>query len=136
MPGLTTSWAPPDAAPEMTLISLPPDVCQALIAGLGPTYAASSWPASSAVDSSVPVLNGVSFRVTPFPRFLVKKPSLMPTRAGAWVTLARKPSFSVTDPEEDPDEPDEPEPEEPHAAARTVMAATPAAISTLLILRL
>ena len=33
----TTSAAPPDAAPEMILISLPFEVCQALIAGLGPT---------------------------------------------------------------------------------------------------
>src|SRR5215475_2588917 len=111
----TTSATPPDAAPETILISLPFEVCQALIAGLGPTYAASRWPASSAVDSSVPVLKGVSLRVTPLPRFLVKKPSLMPTMAGAWVTLARKPSRRVTDPEEDPDEPEELD--EPHAAA-------------------
>ena len=58
MLGLTTSAAPPDAAPEITLMSVPPEVCQALIAGFGPTYAASSWPASSAVPSSVPLLNG------------------------------------------------------------------------------
>ena len=37
MPFFTTSAAPPDAAPEMTLISLPLEVCQALIAGFGPT---------------------------------------------------------------------------------------------------
>jgi hypothetical protein len=37
MPDLTTSSAPPEAAPEMTLIRLPPEVCQALIAGFGPT---------------------------------------------------------------------------------------------------
>src|ERR1700733_1732887 len=34
---LTTSSAPPDAAPEITLISLPSEVCQALMAGFGPT---------------------------------------------------------------------------------------------------
>ncbi len=38
----TTSAAPPEAAPEMTLISFPLEVCHALIAGFGPTYAASS----------------------------------------------------------------------------------------------
>ncbi len=37
MPFLTTSSAPPEAAPEMTLMSLPPEVCQALMAGFGPT---------------------------------------------------------------------------------------------------
>ncbi len=37
MPFLTTSAAPPEAAPEMTLISLPFEVCQALIVGFGPT---------------------------------------------------------------------------------------------------
>ena len=37
MPFLTTSSAPPEAAPEITLMSLPPEVCQALIAGFGPT---------------------------------------------------------------------------------------------------
>ncbi len=36
MPFFTTSSAPPDAAPEMTLISLPFEVCQALMAGFGP----------------------------------------------------------------------------------------------------
>ncbi len=37
MLGLTTRAAPPDAAPEMILMALPPDFCQALMAGLGPT---------------------------------------------------------------------------------------------------
>ena len=37
MPLLTTSSAPPEAAPEITLISLPSEVCQALMAGFGPT---------------------------------------------------------------------------------------------------
>ena len=34
---LTTRAAPPEAAPEMILMALPPDFCQALMAGLGPT---------------------------------------------------------------------------------------------------
>lgn len=93
---LTTSSAPPDAAPETTLIKLPPDFCQVLIAGLGPTYAASSCPASSAVASSVPVLNGYSFSVTFLPRLVAKKPSLTPISAGAWVMFSRKPSRSTT----------------------------------------
>src|SRR5580693_9398366 len=33
----TTTDAPPVAAPETILIAVPPDFCQALIAGLGPT---------------------------------------------------------------------------------------------------
>src|SRR5437660_1323113 len=37
MPFLTTSEAPPAAAPEMILIAVPLDFCHALIAGLGPT---------------------------------------------------------------------------------------------------
>ncbi len=37
MPALTTSDAPPEAAPAMTLISVPWDFCQALIVGFGPT---------------------------------------------------------------------------------------------------
>ncbi len=37
MPDLTTRAAPPDAAPEMILMALPLDFCQALMAGLGPT---------------------------------------------------------------------------------------------------
>ncbi len=37
MPFFTTSSAPPEAAPEMTLIRLPFDTDHALIVGLGPT---------------------------------------------------------------------------------------------------
>ena len=37
MPFATTIEAPPVAAPEMILIALPPDFCQALMAGFGPT---------------------------------------------------------------------------------------------------
>ncbi len=66
------------------------------MAGFGPTYAASSWPASRAVASSVPVLNGVSFSVTFLPSSLVKKPSLIPTSALACVMFSRKPRRSVT----------------------------------------
>src|SRR5258708_1899081 len=137
MPLLTTSSAPAEAAPEMTLISFPPDVCQALIAGFGPAYAASSWPASSAVDSWVPLLNGVSCRLTLLPSSFRKKPSLIPTSAGACVMFARNPSRRVTGVEAAAaaagvlDEPDE-----LHPAARTVAAATPATISALFIVRL
>src|ERR1022692_1871505 len=128
---LTTSAAPPEAAPEMILMSFPLDVCQALIAGFGPTYAASSWPASSAVASSVPVLNGTSLRVTPLPRSLVKMPSFTPTSAVACVMLVRNPSVRVTGAAaagllELPD-PDELAAEEPHPAAIRATAATPAA---------
>src|SRR5450755_2863153 len=134
MPFFTISWAPPDAEPEMTLISFPPEVCQALIAGFGPTYAASSWPASSAVASSVPVLKGVSFSVTPLPRFLVKNPCLTAIRALACVMFSRNPRRSTTllaevpDAEVpdalDPDEADEPQP-----AARATTAAAAAVVS-------
>ena len=37
MPCLTTSDAPPMVAPEMILMAVPLDFCQALMAGLGPT---------------------------------------------------------------------------------------------------
>ena len=37
MPFLTTIDAPPVAAPEMILMALPFDFCQALMAGFGPT---------------------------------------------------------------------------------------------------
>src|SRR5258708_4666510 len=137
---LTTSCAPAEAAPEMTLISFPADVCQALIAGFGPAYAASSWPASSAVDSWVPLLNGVSCRLTLLPSSFRKKPSLIPTSAGACVMFARTPSRRVTGVEAAAaaagvlDEPDEPD--ELHPAARTVAAAPPATISALFIVRL
>jgi hypothetical protein len=36
-PFVTTIEAPPVAAPEMILIALPFDFCQALMAGFGPT---------------------------------------------------------------------------------------------------
>ncbi len=36
-PGLTTTDAPPVAAPEMILMAVPPDFWKALIAGFGPT---------------------------------------------------------------------------------------------------
>src|SRR5580704_13071389 len=137
----TTSSAPPDAEPEITLISLPPEVCQALMAGFGPTYAASSWPASRAVASSVPVLNGYSFSVTFLPRSLVKWPSLIPTSALAWVMFSRNPSRRVTGAEEPPEfvvEFDVPEElDELHpAAASKIAAPAPAAISVFLIVRL
>ncbi len=84
----------------------------------------------------MPELKTEVLRVTPLPRFLVKKPLFSPTRAGAWVMLARKPSRSVTwlllpllpvllellEADDDP-----------HAAARAVMAAAPAASATRLI---
>ena len=35
--GFTTMDAPPVATPETILIAVPPDFCQALLAGLGPT---------------------------------------------------------------------------------------------------
>src|ERR1700751_752242 len=37
MKGFTTIDAPPVAAPETILMAVPPDFCQALIAGFGPT---------------------------------------------------------------------------------------------------
>ena len=37
MPFATTTDAPPVAAPETILMALPPDFCQALMAGFGPT---------------------------------------------------------------------------------------------------
>src|ERR1700728_1968752 len=136
----TTSSAPPDAEPEITLISLPPEVCQALMAGFGPTYAASSWPASRAVASSVPVLNGYSFSVTFLPRSLVKYPSLIPTSALAWVMFSRNPSRRVTGAEEPPesvvefDVPEELDELHPAAASR-IAAPAPAAISVFRIVR-
>ncbi len=85
--------------------------------------------------SWVPELKTEVLSVTPLPRFLVKKPLFSPTRAGAWVMLARRPSRSVTwlllpllllpEPEEAADD--------PHPAARAAMAATPAARTTRLI---
>src|SRR5215469_7487126 len=122
---LTTTEAPPVATPEMILMALPLDFCQALMAGFGPTYAASSWLARIAVVSSVPELKICTLRVTFLPRVWVKMPLFTPTRAGAWVMLARKPRRSVTC--GSPPEPDEPdEPDELHAAASATAAATPA----------
>ncbi len=94
--------------------------------------------------SSVPVLNGVSLRVTPLPRFLVKKPFCTPTSAVACVMFARNPSLRVTCPPELPEPPAPPElPEadefpadEPHPAASKVAAATPAAITARFIVHL
>ncbi len=137
MLGLTTRDAPPDAAPEMILMALPLDFCQALMAGLGPTYAASSWPASSAVVSSVPELKIDVLSVTPLPRFLVKNPLFSATRADAWVMLARRPRRSVTcwllllpllllPPEAEGED-------DPHPTASAVIAAAPAANTTRLI---
>ena len=37
IPFATTTEAPPVAAPETILMAVPPDFCQALIAGFGPT---------------------------------------------------------------------------------------------------
>src|SRR5215472_12844253 len=128
MPFFTTREAPPDAAPEMILMAVPLDFCHALIAGLGPTYAASSWPARIAVVSSVPLLKTVVFSSTFLPRFLVKKLLARPTNAGSWVIFAWKPSRSTMGPE-----PEAPAADEAHPAARTVTAATPAVSSARLI---
>src|ERR1700728_2860293 len=121
MPLFTTTEAPPVATPEMILMALPLDFCQALIAGLGPTYAASSWLASSAVVSCVPLLKIWVFSVTFLPSVLVKMPLCTPTRAGACVMFARKPSRSVTAP--DPPELDGPDELQPAASATVVTAA-------------
>src|SRR5258708_19527383 len=99
---LTTSAAPPDAAPDITLIRVPLDVCHALSVGFGPTYAASSCPASNAVASCVPVLNGVTSSFTPLPSSLAKKPFATPMSAGAWVMFVWNPSRSTTGPPEPP----------------------------------
>jgi len=102
------------------------------------------------VDAEVHCLCGNTFRngstltelktevlsVTPLPRFLVKKPLFSPTRAGAWVMLARKPSRSVTCwlllPPPLLPEPEEAE-DDPHPTASAVIAAAPAASTTRLI---
>src|SRR5580704_5504533 len=120
----TTTEAPPVATPEMILMALPLDFCQALMAGFGPTYAASSWSARIAVVSSVPELKICTLRVTFLPRVCVKMPLFTPTRAGAWVMLARKPRRSVTC--ASPLEADDPDEPELHAAASATVAATPA----------
>src|SRR5215472_2570001 len=113
----------------MILMAVPFDFCQALMAGLGPTYAASSWPASSAVVSSVPELKTEIFRLTPLPRSLAKKPLFRPTSAGSWVMLASRPSRSVTLPEPDPDEAED----EAQPATTRAAAATPAVSGVRLI---
>src|SRR5260370_19226652 len=96
MSDVSRTEEPPVAAPDMTLIPGTPDFWHALIAGVGPTYAASNWPASSAVVSCVPLLKIDVLSVTFLPRSLVKKPLSTPTSAGACVTVARKPSRSGT----------------------------------------
>src|SRR6266487_5592947 len=128
MSALTTSDAPPDAAPEMTLIRVPFEVCQALIVGFGPTYAASSWPASSAVASSVPVAKGTSLSCTLPPRFLEKKPFSAPISAGACVMLVRKPSRRTIG-LPDPPLPDGLAWDEAQPAASRAAAATAAAVT-------
>ena len=65
MPLRTTSSAPPDAAPAMTLISLPGEDCHADTAATGSMYAASSWPPSSAATSAALVVNGTGSTIVP-----------------------------------------------------------------------
>src|ERR1035438_119724 len=79
-----------------------------------------------AVVSSVPVLKILTLRVTFLPRLLVKKPLSTPTRAGACVMLARKPSRSVTGAAAALELELEDEPDDPHAAASTMRATAPA----------
>ncbi len=64
MDGLTTSPAPPEAAPA-TMSTLPLVLMKALIAGPGPMNAASSVPPSSASLSGVPEVKVVVLTVVP-----------------------------------------------------------------------
>ena len=81
-----------------------------------------------AVVSWVPLLYTVVVSLLE-PRFLVKKPFWMPTRAGTWVMLASNPSRSVTgalpEPELlDPDAVGELDDDEKHPARKRAPATT------------
>jgi hypothetical protein len=84
----TTSDAPPEVAPLMTLTFF--DVPYAVMAGLGPMYVASRSPASKASIVSLPLLNSVAFKVAPsLARAFLKNPLSRPTMALAWVRLGK-----------------------------------------------
>src|ERR1700680_4138736 len=85
---LTTRPAPPDAVPAM-ITTLPLVLMNALIAGPGPTKAASSDPPSSASLSAGPALNVVVLMVAPVGIAPLKKPWDTPMSAGACVKLTR-----------------------------------------------
>src|SRR5580700_3667103 len=91
---LTTSPAPPDAAPA-TIRTLPLVLIKALIAGPGPTNAASSVPPRSASLSAGPALNVVVLTVVPLGIAPWKNPLDTPMSAGAWVRLTRYPRLTV-----------------------------------------
>ena len=90
----TTSSAPASSAPATMVRPAFLSWIHALSAEDGPTNAASSWPASSAVISSGPALNTVVCSWV-LPSLPWKKPLPTPTSAVACVMLAKYPRRSV-----------------------------------------
>jgi hypothetical protein len=80
----------------MILMALPPDLCQALKAGLGPTEAESMCPDRSAVTSSVLCPKGCTPSLAAGPMASANSPFSIPTNADAWVIRVRWPSRNVT----------------------------------------
>ncbi len=94
--GFTTSEAPPEAAPEITVMASPSDCVQPLTVGFGPMYWMSTASLNSAVTASGPALNSEGATLTSTSlRVVLRNPSWRATKAGAWVTFGKKPTRTV-----------------------------------------
>ena len=87
MPSRTTSWAPPDVAPEINRSASPSDSVKPLIVGPGPMNPMSIEPPSSAPISSGPALNVVGGQLGLAASW--KKPWFVPISAVACVTFPK-----------------------------------------------
>jgi hypothetical protein len=88
MVGLTTRPAPPDVLPAMIRSAEPLLWAQPVMAGFGPMYVASMAPENSASIADGPALNVLVSRAMS-PSSSAKILFWTPTRAGAWVMLAK-----------------------------------------------
>ena len=96
MPSRTTSEAPPDVVPATIRRAAPSDLAYPLIAGFGPMKLASIAPENSASMTSVPELKVDVSSEAVEPSASWNSPVSTPMIAGAWVTLGKYPSRSVT----------------------------------------
>ena len=89
IPGLATSWAPPEVAPARSRTASPPDLAKALIAGPEPMNVMSSELPSSAPTASVPSLKVWVVSLVAVPSSAANSPCRTPISAVAWVMLGK-----------------------------------------------
>src|SRR5438477_3371819 len=98
--GWTTSWAPFATEKATMRRALPWERWKPLMAGLGPTQAASRSLANSASITAGPALKARASSTTEGPSAEPIAPDSSPHSAGAWVTFGRYPSRKMRRPSE------------------------------------